>query len=772
MRQLCKVLGLTDATLDIFLDTHTPIEVFDTKAHTILVNAAWTRMTGFSVTPGTCESLISHRQPTPPSSVHDAMLRALKQGTPWQGTHMACRRDGTTYPQQTSLVPLTDAHGNHHFTLSHQTDLSHVGIDIAAEMRREDRSQMSRERFRALMDACQDAILISDWHTARFVDVNRAATDLFGYTTEEFRQLCGRDVIHPTHAASVDELTRQVRETGVAKSSTLLHRRKSGDGLWGELTLARFGTMFEDGIVAILRDVTERVERERQLARTIENLRERNILFQVAFQDSPVGLAMSASDGLLSSVNPAFCNMLGYTETELLGRSVRTLTHPADVATEARNARRLIDRQIAHYALEKRFLHKSGHPVYVAMTIARADIKEETIYIAQLIDVSEARQAREQLARASHLAALGRMAAAVAHDVNNPAAYLQLNLAEIRRQVEANELGPEDRADILAMLEDCTNGVNRISDIVRELQVFGTDIDTSPRPTDLAEVIRISARLAAHEVKHHAELVLDLQAVPMVVAQPSKLGRVITNLVLNAARAIGTSDPRTNEIRIRCFEEASHIVVSVSDTGPGLPADRDDLFEPFVRGNKSRGQGLGLWICAEIIRQHGGNITAQNVPGSGACFTFKLPRGEDDPSQAPSGLSQTHRLQLLVIDDEPEVLDAIYRSMRHHHHITIETDPMNALARLEQGEAADLVISDLMMPKMTGWEFQEKLWKIEPALAAAMVFISGGAIGSEASQFLQESTSKLVTKPFLIDDLLLAIEHARMEKLAFEQSRR
>jgi len=76
------------------------------------------------------------------------------------------------------------------------------------------------------------------------------------------------------------------------------------------------------------------------------------------------------------------------------------------------------------------------------------------------------------------------------------------------------------------------------------------------------------------------------------------------------------------------------------------------------------------------------------------------------------------------------------------------------------------------MPKMTGWEFQEKLWKIEPALAAAMVFISGGAIGSEASQFLQESTSKLVTKPFLIDDLLLAIEHARMEKLAFEQSRR
>jgi PAS domain S-box-containing protein len=679
----------------------------------------------------------------------------------WEGTQDRVRKDGSRYRRTAKLKPACDAQGVYRFTIAHYLDLGNEEA-IAQPRLGEQVSTLAPQRFRALMDACQDAILISDWKSSRFVDVNLAAKRLFGYTDLEFMSLCGRDLIDESHANAVDQLSKEVHDTGVAKSSTLLHRKKDGTGLWGELTLARFGTHFEDGIVAILRDVTDRVQRERTLTQTLQDLRERNILFQVAFQDSPVGLAMSGQDGMLSSVNPAFCEMLGYQDVELLGRSVRTLTHPGDVLAESQYAGQLIAGNIAHYSMEKRFLHKNGTPVYVAMTIARADVAKETIYVAQLIDVSEARRAREQLARASHLAALGRMAAAVAHDVNNPAAYLQLNISEIQRQVMANELEREDREDMLLMLEDCSNGLTRISDIVRELQVFGTDIDTSPQPTNIAEVIRISCRLAAHEVKHHAQLILDLDEVPLLIGQPSKLGRVITNLVLNAARAVGTQDPTQNSITVGCTHQNGKIVVTVTDTGPGLPADRDDLFEPFVRGNASRGQGLGLWICAEIIRQHGGNISARNVKNGGAKFTFKLPPGNSVQQNTPAGLTHTHHLRVLVVDDEPNMLDAIYRSIRRHHTVTIEPNATEALARIRSGETFDIIVCDLMMPVMSGWEFQEDLSGEDPKLAKRIVFISGGAIGTEASRFIESSPCTLVTKPFLADDLLLAIEKARL----------
>lgn len=760
------LLGEANVDLHMFDHTHTAVEIADHNGALITVNVAWERMTGYSAAEAIGRTLAELvRSEHTPIAVYEEMEAAIQAGRSWSGTYMSRRRDGTSYPQHTTGVPVLDEQGQLRYVIVHKSDLSRVAVELAREAMAVTRDELARNRFRALMNGCKDAILISDWKSARFFEANDTACEMFGFSREELLTMKGVNLVDPSHHEEVNRVSQAVRETGAARDSQLLHRRKDGSTLWMDLMVTRFQTGTEDGVVAILRDVTDQVERARELTEALHDLRDRNMLFRVAFEDSPIGLAMSGRGGLLTKVNPAFCQMLGYTEAEMIGRTSRSMTHPDDVVAEAEKARRLFAGEYDHYTMQKRFIRRDGQIVHAAMNIARTELRGEELFVAQVIDVSHHRQAQQQIERASHLAALGRMAAAVAHDVNNPAAYLQLNIAELERRVRADELAERDRPEILQMLSDCANGIKRIGDIVRELQVFGTDVNDAPRLVDLADVIHVSCRLAAHEVRHHAKLQLELSAVPTVIGQPSKLGRVVTNLVLNAARAIGTDDPANNSVTVRCESRVNEIVVAVTDTGPGLPTDRENLFEPFVRGAASTGQGLGLWICAEIIQQHGGTISAQNVEGAGARFTIRLPAMSVPSTSTPTAPALAiQRCRVLLIDDEPVMLGAIRRGLRSHHDISMDTDAANALTRLENGEQFDVVVCDLMMPGVSGWEFYKRLTRLDSALARRVVFITGGAIGPEATSFLENHDCKVVIKPFRVDDLLGAIAEAQRAK--------
>lgn len=741
-------------------DSHVAVEIADADARVLAVNHAWEQLTGYTAQEArgiALKELVRSDQTDP--RVFDEIRAALETGRPWSGVYIGRRKDGSSYPQAASIMPVMTESGELDHVISHKTSLEHTSFDRALELLDETREALARDRFQALMDAALDAVVVTDWETALVVEVNQAACDMFGYTAEEFSHMTGRHLAVAEAGPELDAINSSLYSTGRAYSEALVHRRKDGSQVAVEVNLSTFvsrGTKFTLGI---FRDVTERVTQKAALLTALEDLRQADVLFRTTFERAPAGLAVSKQDGILTSVNPAFCKMLGYERDELIGASVRKITHPDDVAAEAANAQAMFAGEIDGYALEKRYVGKNGRVVASMMHIARVEIAGEEHFMAQIIDISGQRHAQGELARASHLAALGRMAAAVAHDVNNPAAFLQLNLASLQREFAKPEDKRAPMTELTAMLNDCMAGVERIGSIVRELQVFGTGAPTVGDTVDLAEVVRVSCRLASHEVKHHAQLIVDIaDDMPNVSGHASQLGQVVTNLVINAARAVGNEAPEANTVNVRCSSDGEMATIQVTDTGPGLPEHPETLFQAFVSGSNSDGHGLGLWICSEIVRQHNGTIQAGNVPEGGARFTVSLPvAAPQSATERPAHATTVGSGRVLVIDDEPAMLRAYQRTLSDSHEVVPEPLATTALERLNRGERFAAIICDIIMPGMTGAQFWDHVSVLDPDQAARVLFVTGGSINESTASFLTTHASRVLRKPLHPSALLSAV---------------
>lgn len=598
------------------------------------------------------------------------------------------------------------------------------------------------DRFAALMQAASDAILVGDWDSARFIDVNDAATHMFGYSAEELRQRTGRMMIPPGHDERLNAFNGRLRSEGYAVDSEMPHQRKDGSILICDLRVSRFQSDGRTYQVAIIRDVTEHVERQ--------------AVFRSAFLHGPAGLAIATADGTLTSVNPAFHQMLGYEADELVGRFVNEISHPDDRPRERELGQRLVAKEIDSYVLEKRYIHNDGHIVTGLMHIARCELPEGERFIAQVLDVTDHRRTQAQLHRAQQLASLGRMAAAVAHDINNPAAYLRLNLESLKSELAAR-FGTERVEDLASLIDDCTEGVARIGDIVRDLQLFGVT-DAEAKPIDIGEVVRISCRLADHEIRHRARLTVEVEDnLPAVHGYSSKLGQVITNLLLNAGRAMENDSPEANEIHVRCHATSAEVVIEVSDNGRGLADAPEGLFDAFVASASSEGAGLGLWIAAQIVREHEGTIRAENNERGGAKFIVTLP--VRPWVRIDSTLPETipDAFAVLLVDDEPAMLRAYSRVLRAHQ-VTTETDGRAAIDRIKKGERFDAIVCDVMMPTIGGMDVYAAIEAIDRDQAARMLFVTGGAIDDRIAAFLDDRRSQVLRKPVVSKTLQAAIE--------------
>jgi two-component system, cell cycle sensor histidine kinase and response regulator CckA len=241
-------------------------------------------------------------------------------------------------------------------------------------------------------------------------------------------------------------------------------------------------------------------------------------------------------------------------------------------------------------------------------------------------DITEQRDAEERLRVAERLASVGLMAAGVAHEINNPLTALAGNLTLIGREL-TRMADPGVAARLGHFVDDAEEAAVRIRDVVRDLAMFSRAEEPRLVPVDLRGVIQSAARLAASEIRHRARLVTELAEVPAVLADPSRVGQVVLNLLINAAQALPGGAADAHEIRIATRPGRGHVVLEVSDTGPGIPSEvLDRLFTPFFTTKPvGEGSGLGLSICHRIVTSFGGTIRAASPPGQGAVFTVELP---------------------------------------------------------------------------------------------------------------------------------------------------
>ncbi|NNB92128.1 ATP-binding protein, partial [Corallococcus exiguus] len=474
-------------------------------------------------------------------------------------------------------------------------------------------------------------------------------------------------------------------------------------------------------------------------------------------------------------VNEALCALVGRRREELVGAAPGELLASADGGDRQRLLEAL--REERSLRAEVVLTRPDGTRVWSEMQLSpvRANGQAVTHFVATHRDVTATKELQARLVAAERVAAVGTLAAGVGHEINNPLAYLALNLEAARRNLAAEGAqAPSGVRDALASVRGAQEGAERIRLIVRDLQVFSREDAPERGLVDLNALVPPAVRVVLHALRSRARLVEDFGPVPRVLGSEARLGQVLLNLLVNALQAIPDGDPGRHEVRVRTRTDASgHARVEVEDTGGGIPPDvLPRIFDPFFTTKGSdEGTGLGLAICQQIVRMHGGDLSVHSVPGQGATFTLLLPpapvqsagsppslhavaRDEEAPAPAASG----RRGRVLIVDDEPRLAQSMRLLLEPGHEVVTVTRGEDALAKVAAGESFDVVLCDLQMPGMDGIAVYRWLQQEAPALASRMVFISGGASSPEARAFVETVALRVLEKPVRPDVLLSTVE--------------
>ncbi|MEN9580571.1 MAG: sensory box histidine kinase/response regulator [Pseudomonadota bacterium] len=389
---------------------------------------------------------------------------------------------------------------------------------------------------------------------------------------------------------------------------------------------------------------------------------------------------------------------------------------------------------------------------------ARRQSISKDLWAAVLVDITERKALQARVMQSDRLATLGTLAAGVAHEINNPLTYLLNNLTLLRGNSALSVAARNE------LLDEALDGAARVRDIVRGLKTFSRPSEDAPVSVNLQRVMDSSIRMAQAAVRHRAALHREYQNVPQVLANPSHLGQVFLNLIVNAAQAIRKGGSATqHRITLRTYvDPGGRIVAEVEDTGPGMtPEVRERVFEPFFTTKPpGEGTGLGLYICRDIIQATGGTLELETVPGRGTLFRVILPQAPRDSQpeslgRAPESQPSQQGLRILVIDDEP----MIGRSMRRlltGNTVTLLTSGRDALALLAR-EDFDVVFCDLMMPDLSGIDVYRELQSKHPRRAERMIFMSGGAFTDEDREFLGTVRNPRLDKPLDFESVNAAL---------------
>jgi len=270
-----------------------------------------------------------------------------------------------------------------------------------------------------------------------------------------------------------------------------------------------------------------------------------------------------------------------------------------------------------------------------------------------------------------------------------------------------------------------------------------------------------SIRLTGNELKHRAVLVRELGDTPLVLADEGRLAQVFINLLINAAHAIPEGNTDANRIVVRTrTDDQGRAVVEIQDSGEGMPPEvQARAFDPFFTTKEvGEGTGLGLSICHGIISGLGGQIAIESTRGHGSLVRVVLPPAPMEAAPLPvaqvvSTAAPVRRHRVLIVDDEPRVAQALKRMLHGDHELTLASCGAEAIKHVTAGERFDAIITDVMMPNMTGIELFDRLETMAPDQAMRVIFMSGGVFTAQTRTRLEAAGNPQLQKPVNLQEL-------------------
>jgi len=716
----------------------------------IWANQAFSRLTGWGPRECLGQNTRILKSGHHERSFYQELWQTILSGRVWQGEMVNRRKDGSLYFEEQTITPVrSDRGGITHFI--------GIKVDIGGRKTAQEALLRSERRYRALAEAAHDDIFIVD-REGRVQYVNTAAAGRLGRPPEEIAGKRLEELFPPAIAARFRDSVAQVFASGAdryAEEPARYGEREVWIGTW--LVPLESGGEVES-VMGVSRDITDRVRAEQALRASEER-------YRLLFERNLAGVFRTSLDGRILECNDAFARIYGYANRgEIVARNASEL-YPTP---EAR--RLLIERlrerdTLLDFELQGRRRDGSLLWALVNASLLREGGEAGAFVIeGTAFDITDRKRLERQLRQAQKMEAIGQLAGGVAHDFNN-----LLGVIGGHTELALKRLGLED--PLRRHLDEIRQAGDRAAGLTRQLLAFSRKQIVEPTLLDLNEVVRGLAGMLGRLIPEDIQLVTVLGAEPALVsADRGQVEQVMMNLVVNARDAmpqggrlaIETGHAALDEAYCREHEGARpgpHVMLAVSDTGIGMDAEtRSHVFEPFFTTKEpGKGTGLGLATVYGIVKQAGGSIWVYSEPGQGTTFKVYLPRAEEGaglarPAAAPGETPRGTETILLVEDEETlrtltrEVLEALGYTVLEARHGVEALE----LSEGRQGRI-DLLLTDVVMPHMSGRELAERLLASRPETRA--LFISGYTDDAAVRHRLVESPLAFLQKPFTADAL-------------------
>jgi PAS domain S-box-containing protein len=620
-----------------------------------------------------------------------------------------------------------------------------VLTDITERKKMEEALVEERDLLQALIDNIPDLIHFKD-DKNRFIRVNKAKADFFGKSPENMIGKTDFDFFPHEQAEAAyadDNWVMKFNKPLVDKVEKIT--QVDGTEHWVFVTkIPRHDEKGEViGTIGISRNITE-------LKKTEEKLRSSEERLKTLFEFAPDAIYLTDLEGTFIDGNKAAEQLIGYKREELIEKNFlklellppeQVLKATAILAKSAQGKPTGPDEFILN--------RKDGTQVTVEISTYPVKIKDESLVLAIAHDTSERKKTEEALIRSERLKALRQMAARMAHNFNNLLAIILGNAQLLEMGVESYKT-----EEIKERLKIITRTAYEGGESIRRMRFF-TRAELSTRDfteIDLNEIVRSSIASTSPRWRDEAEakgitieIKEELGELPPLLGSRSELVEVLTNLIFNALESMSEG----GEITIRTEAKENEILLYVTDTGEGIPDSiKEKIFDPFFTTKGPKASGLGLSVSCGIIQRHQGKIKVESAPGKGTTFTISIPIPREGPlaEEEPENLEQVSSPKILVIDDAEGVRDVLGRIFQDEgYRVTLAETAKKGMEEFNQTHF-DLVLTDLAMPEMSGWELAKRMKGIDPSVPVGL--ITGWAVVASNEKMKERGVDFIISKPF------------------------
>ncbi len=619
--------------------------------------------------------------------------------------------------------------------------------------------------FKTFTEQSPNMIFINKRGT--IVYANKKCEEIMGYAREEFLSpdFDFMDLIAPESRKLVGANFKRHLSGEEIDPYEYNLINKDGDEIETIITSRLIHYEGESALLGIVTDISQLKQVERDLRSSEEQFRQ-------AFQNSPIGMALCNMDGSFVQINPAYLQMIGYSQSELNKLTFRDLTHPEDLAKQMPYYEQCVRGEIDSYQLDKRYVKKDGEIIWVNMiaAITKDESGKPLHALIMAEDITEVKMAEKnrqhleaQLRQAQKMEAIGTLAGGIAHDFNNI-------LGAIIGYSEMAIYDTEEGSMVRHNMEQVLKAGHRAKDLVKQILAFSRKSEQDKKIILITPIIKEVLKLlraslpTTIEIRQHFEPNLGA-----IFADPTQIHQVIMNLGTNSAHAMentgGLLDVNLLNVdlgpkdaaKFGELEPGRYVGLVVNDTGHGIDAAAlERIFEPyFTTKTKEKGTGMGLAVVHGIVKGHNGGIKVISKAGKGTSVEILFPRTASEMQFDTVQLKAlpTGNERILYIDDEETLIDLGENMLaKLGYHVVTRTSPIEAIEAFKANpDKFDLVISDMTMPNMTGDILAQELMKIRSDIP--VIICTGFSEQISADKVKAIGISGFLMKPLTIREL-------------------